>query len=306
MINRRNLFLAGGAAALLAAGCSTDRPATGSVTVGLTYIPNVQFCAFYLGLAEGLFDGVDVEIRHHGEQEDLFGALLRGQEQIVFASSDEAVVAGQDLVTVATAYQQYPVEVLFLGRHDSLADLRGKSLGIPGRFGTSYYAALMALDSAGLTEDEVELQEIGFTQVSAMATAKVDAIIGFTNNELIQLEMMDIDVSSVPVSSPPRLVGQGLITTGDRADDPAVRAVVDGMLAAERRAVEDPGAALAATEEFVPALADPTQREMAEQVLAATTELWRDENGEVSVAVDEEAMRRMESFLSEKGLVNGA
>lgn len=304
MITRRHLFMAGGAAALLASGCGgTEEPGSGTVTVGLTYIPNVQFCAFYLALAEGLFGDVEVEVRHHGEQEDLFGALIRGQEQIVFASADEAVVADQGLVTVATAYQQYPVEVLFLGQHDSLADLRGRTLGIPGRFGTSYYAALVALESAGLTEDDVTLQEIGFTQVSAMATAKVDAIIGFTNNELVQLRMMDVDVSSVPISDPPTLVGAGLITTADRADDPAVRAVVDGMLAAERRAIEDPQGALAATQEFVPALADPTQREMAEAVLAATSQLWLDDAGEVSVDVDADGMRRMEEFLTAQGFV---
>ncbi|NLE98556.1 MAG: ABC transporter substrate-binding protein [Propionibacterium sp.] len=318
MIGRRELFLAGGAATLLAAGCADpDDPAApsptssptagaspnGKVTVGLTYIPNVQFCAFYLGIKEGLFDGVDVEVRHHGEQEDLFGALIRGQEQIVFASADEAVVAGQGLTTVATSYQQYPVEVLFLGEATSLDDLRGKTLGIPGRFGTSYYAALVALDSAGLTEDDVELQDIGFTQVSAMATAKVDAIIGFANNEYVQLQLMDIPVSTVPIADPPVLVGAGLITTQELSQDPATKAVVEGLLAAERRAIEDPQAALVATQEFVPALADPTQMEMAERVLEATSKLWLDDAGEVSVDVDQAAMQRMEAFLTAQGFV---
>lgn len=310
MISRRTLLMLSSLGALAAAGCSTQasspstQPGTGKVTVGLTYIPNVQFCAFYLGLSQGLFEGVDVELRHHGEQEELFGALTRGQEQIVFASSDEAVVAGLGLRTVATSYQQYPAEVLFRGRATSLQDLRGRSLGIPGRFGSSYYAALVALDSAGFTEDDVELVEIGFTQVSAMATAKVDSIIGFTNNELVQLEMEGEEVSAVPVMAEPTLVGPGLITTEELADSAEVRAVAEGMLAAERAAIEDPAAALDATQEFVPALADPSQREMAERVLAATAELWHDDRGEVSVDVDQEAMARMEEFLTEAGLVD--
>lgn len=309
MISRRHLLAAGGLTALVAAGCSpADEPAPSpdpAVTVGLTYIPNVQFCAFYLGLKEGLFEGVDVTIRHHGEQEDLFGALARDQEQLVYASSDEAVVAGQELVTVATSYQRYPVEVLFLGQAGDLSELRGKTLGIPGRFGSSYYAALAAMESAGLTEDDLTLQEIGYTQVSAMATGKVDAIMGFTNNELVQLEMMGVEVSRVPISDEPMLVGPGLITTPDRADEPAVAAVVAGLLAAERRVVEDPAAAIEATKEHVPALADPAQLEMAQRVLEATIELWRDPSGEVSVDVDPAAMRRMEEFLTGAGIVSG-
>lgn len=312
MIRRRTL-LAGGLAGLaglgLAACSKNDAASPGGgdkVTVGLTYIPNVQFCAFYLAKAEGLFDGVDVEIRHHGEQEDLFGALLRGQEQVVFASSDEAVIANQGLVTVATAYQTYPIEVLFTGQANSLQDLRGKSIGIPGRFGSSYYSALVALESAGLTEEEVELKEIGFTQVSAMATNQVDAITGFTNNELVQLNLMGIEISRVPIATEKMMVGPSLITTSALAEDPKVKAVVAGMLEAERRVVADQSAGIAATKEFVPALSDAHQLEMAEQVLAATAKLWLDEQGEVSVDVDQQAMARMTEFLTRAKLVNGS
>ena len=306
MISRRMLL--GGVAAAGLVGCAgggegTD--ASGPITVGLTYIPNVQFCAFYLGVEEGLFGDVDVKIRHHGEQEDLFGALLSDEEQVVFASSDEAVVANKGIVTVATAYQQYPVEVVFREPAESLEDLRGKTLGIPGRFGSSYYAALVALKEAGLTEDDVEIQEIGFTLVSGLATDKVDAITGFANNDVVQLESLGEEVWRVPISKEPMLVGPGLMTTEKLADDPRVKAVVEGMLKAEQRAVEDPEAALAATKKQVPALADEEQLATARKVLEATSELWKDDKGDISVDVDKSAMQRMEKFLDEAGLISG-
>lgn len=306
MISRRMLF--GGIAAAGLTGCTgggdgTD--ASGPITVGLTYIPNVQFCAFYLGVEEGLFGDVDVKIRHHGEQEDLFGALLSDEEQVVFASSDEAVVANKGIVTVATAYQQYPVEIVFREPAESLGDLRGKTLGIPGRFGSSYYAALVALKGAGLTEDDVEILEIGYTLVSGLATGKVDAITGFANNDVVQLESLGEEVWRVPISKEPMLVGPGLMTTEKLADDPRVKAVVEGMLKAEQRAVEDPEAALAATKKQVPALADEEQLATARKVLEATSELWKNDKGDISVDVDKAAMQRMEKFLGEAGLISG-
>ena len=307
-IDRRTLLALSGAA--LVAGCADPDPqGSGSptpegkdaVTVGLTYIPNVQFCAFYLGVEEGLFGDLDVTLRHHGEQESLFEALQLGREDIVFASADEAVIAG-GLATVATAYQQYPAEVMVAGRADGLADLRGRTLGIPGRFGSSYYAALAALNSAGLTEKDVKLVEIGFTTVTALTTGKVDAVVGFTNNELVQSQREGFEVPSLPVSDEATLVGPSLITREDDAKAPWVEQCVQGMLAAERRAVEDPEAALDATAAQVPALAEPGQRANAKRVLQATSALWRGDDGELSVDVDAKAMQRMETFLREAGI----
>lgn len=314
MITNRRTTIALFAAAL-AAGCAPQSPGTTStsagtrtpapdrprVTVGLTYIPNVQFCAFYLGVQEGLFSDVDVTLRHHGEQEGLFEALQLGREDVVFASADEAVVAG-GLATIATAYQQYPAEVMIAGTAAGLGDLRGKRLGIPGRYGSSYYAALAALASAGLTEEDVRLVEIGYTSVAALTTGKVDAVVGFRNNELVQFQQQSFAVTSLPIADEAVLVGPSLITTQARADEEALQRVVEGMRAAEERVIADPEAALRATAQQVPALADAAQRANAEAVLEATTKLWLDPSGAVSVAVDEAAMQRMRTFLQEAGI----
>lgn len=300
-INRRTFIACTSLAAL--AGCSPSRkPAEReAITVGLTFIPNVQFCPFYLGVQERLFDNVDVTLRHHGEQEGLFEALKLGREDIVFASADEAVIAG-DLEVVATAYQRYPAEVMIAGGASSLEDLRGKSLGIPGRFGSSYYAALAALDTAGLTEQDVQLVEIGFTSVAALTTGKVDAIVGFRNNELVQFQHQGMEVTSLPIAPNPVLVGPSLITTKERAKEPWVQAIVDGMLAAEQRIVDDPKAAIDATAKEVPALQEAEQRASAERVLAATAELWKGDADAPHVDVDQAAMQRMEEFLQDAGI----
>ena len=172
MIDRRGFLLGGlaaGAAVGLAACGTSGGEQGGKVTVGLTYIPNVQFSAFYLGVSAGIFErhGLDVTLRHHGQQEDVFGAVLKGEEDVVFASADEAMVAaagGKTLKSFATAYQTYPLEVMGIGEtelpENPLWILDGKRLGIPGHFGSSYYAALVAIHQAGLTEADVTLQDM--------------------------------------------------------------------------------------------------------------------------------------------------
>lgn len=320
MIARRHLLL-GGLAAGVALGlgaCTGAAPAPSApgatkVTVGLTYIPNVQFSPFYVGVELGLFEGLDVTLRHHGEQEDVFGAVLKGEEDVVFASADEAMVAaagGKTLKSFATAYQTYPLEVMGIGEtelpENPLWILDGKRLGIPGHFGSSYYAALVAIHQAGLTEADVTLQDIGYTQLSALASDNVDYIMGFRNNELVQLQAQGKPVTSVAVvdEAEPQLVGPSLITAGGPSED-VLRAIAEGMRKAEEAIIADPEIALDATAKQVPALADPTQRESAAAVLKATSELWL-VDGKVSVAVDQAAFGRMGEFLASVGIIDAA
>ncbi len=318
MIARRSLLagslLAGVAAGL--AGCSKPA-ASGQVTVGLTYIPNVQFSAFYLGVERGIFadHGVDVKLRHHGEQEDVFGALLRGDEDVVFASADEAMVAaagGNDLRTFATSYQTYPINVLGLDGTvtlppNALEMLAGKRLGIPGHFGSSYYAALCAIHQAGLGEGDVTLVDIGYTALSALETGKVDLIVGFRNNELVQLEARGKTPLAIPVTDPqrPDLVGPSLIARGEAVPKDTLKAISAAMADAQQAVIDDPDAALDATAKQVPALADPTQRASAGKVLEATTKMWL-RDGKVDVRVDTAAFGRMGEFLTAAGVIEKA
>ena len=98
---KKSLMLALLVFTLLASACApapTAEPTPAELTpirLPVGYIPNVQFSAFYLGVAQGIFakHGLDVTLRHHGQQEDVFGAVLAREEHVVFASADEAMVA---------------------------------------------------------------------------------------------------------------------------------------------------------------------------------------------------------------------
>lgn len=61
------------------------------LTLGLTYVPDIQFAPVYVAHHFGWFDeeGVSVTPRHHGAQEKLLGALQTGDEDVVFAGGGE-------------------------------------------------------------------------------------------------------------------------------------------------------------------------------------------------------------------------
>lgn len=306
MISRRALFAAAGATAL-----SACAPKANGMVLGLTYIPNVQFSPFYLADRDGLFRdaGLEVTLRHHGVQEDLFGALVSGQETVLFASSDEAMVAasqGRDLVSFATGYQHYPSRILARDA-TSVRDLAGKRIGLPGRFGSSYYSVLCALHQSGLSEDDVELVDIGYTQVTALSSNQVDAVVGLINNEAVQLELMGEQFTALEVTdaASPSLVGPGLVTQRDRLTEEQMRALKETMAEAERRIAANPSLAMEATVTHVPTLRDPEQAAVAEKVLEATIKLWH-QGDAVSTDVDSAAFTRMADFLEAAGVVQSA
>lgn len=207
-------------------GCATTTSPSSTTalptpTIGLTYIPNVQFSPFYVAKTDGEFTkaGVNPTLRHHGTSEGLFTALVAGTEQFVLAGGDELMQArsqGMDLVAVSSYYRSYPVEVI-VGKSStiaSLADLKGRTIGLPGKYGESWFGLLVALRTAGLSESDVTIKEIGYTQTAALSTGKVDAVIGFSNNDAVQFELAGFATRSLAIASGTvPLVPASLITT---------------------------------------------------------------------------------------------
>ena len=309
--------------ALVLTGCAQTQPSPEprpspetrhDTTVGLTYIPNVQFAPFYVAEAEGLFTerGVTATLRHHGAQEGLFTALVAGQEQYVIAAGDELVQArsqGMDLVAIAQYYQRYPVVIIVpdASAVHSAADLRGLRVGVPGRYGASWFGLQAALADTGLTESDIEVVEIGYTAQAALTTDTVDAVIGFSNNDSVQFALAGVPTRDVPLTADGEvpLVSVVLITTRTHLDANAAEAsaVAGAMVAGLDRTVKDPEAALAISATQIPGLDEATAKDAARATLLATIPLWKTADGQVSGELDPAAWTAMTDFMLAKGLI---
>ncbi|RCK68468.1 ABC transporter substrate-binding protein [Desertihabitans brevis] len=319
-LTRRTLLAAAGgllgATGLAACGADeaaparpTPTPGSPQLTLGFSYIPDIQFAPFYAAHALGFYAeaGLDVTLRHHGGSESLFGALEAGEEDLLVASGDEllqAVSAGSSLLTVATVYQQYPVALIVREESDiaTPADLRGRTIGTPGPYGGNWFALLAILESAGLTTDDLTVEYIGFTQQAALTTDAVEGVMGYLNNEAVRLEASGIPVRTLTLPEDAALASIGLNTTTALAErDPeTLRAFVAASLQGIRAVVDDPEAAVELSGAYIPGMTGAA-RDDARATLEATIPLFGDASGRV----DLERWQAMAQFMAGADLLEG-
>src|SRR5687768_5774455 len=129
------ILLAVLALAPLLAACGDDEGSgdLDEITIGLTFVPNIQFAPFYVAIEQGYYEnaGLKVTLNHHAAGADQYGALVSGQEDMMMAAGDEAMqVRAQDIdiVYVAEVFRKYPVALIVPAGSDiaSVKDLAGK------------------------------------------------------------------------------------------------------------------------------------------------------------------------------------
>ena len=127
-----------------------------------------------------------------------------------------AVSQGIPVRYLATIYGTYP-SIVFAKASEGIktaADLKGKKIGIPGKYGSSWIMLQALLESAGLTPDDVTIVEYpDFGQGIAVQQGAVDAATGFANNEPVQLELSGSPAAVLHVDDVVALPGPGLTSS---------------------------------------------------------------------------------------------
>jgi NitT/TauT family transport system substrate-binding protein len=211
-----------------------------------------------------------------------------------------------DVVSIATLYETYPVVLIVPEDSDiaTPADLAGRTVGIPGPFGETYFGLLAMLDGAGLSESDLTIEHIGYTQQSALTSGHVDAVMGFVNNDVPQFRAGGLPVRSVPIGDVP-LVGISLGTTDELTD--AEADALTGVVTAVGRAVADivadPQVAVEASGEHIPGAMTPDQEEAALQTVEATVELYG-QTGDGWGTQDDATWSAMADFMLDTGLIS--
>ena len=268
-----------------AVGTSSPSPfsaARQALTVGLGYIPSVQFAPFYLADQAGYYRdaGLDVTFQNKIDP-DLVTLVGQGAIDVGLADGTSlipAVSQGIPVRYIATVYRDFP-SIVFAKTASGIAtaaDLKGKKIGIPGRYGSSWIMLQALLGSANLTPDDVQIVEYpDFGQGAAVQQGAVDAATGFANNEPVQLELAGFPTTVLHVDAIVPLPGPGLIsgTATIGSKQAAIAAFVAATLKAMAEIAADPDKGLDAAIVAVPDLASGRATQKA--ILEATIAAWK-------------------------------
>ncbi len=287
---------------LFLAGCGRK-----PLTLAMGYRPDVQFAPLYVSTAKGYFRqaGLDVSFQHMDENQ---AAALVGAGELSFAvvSGEQVLLAraqGLPIVYVAAWYQQYPVSVIAKREQGILspADLKGKSIGLPGLYGANYIGLRALLHAGRLSEADVHLESVGYTQAEAIATDRVQAAVVYIANEPLKLRAEGYDLTELRVADYVQLTGNGLITSEQViAENPAlVRRMVEAFLKGLEYTIAHPDEAYEIAKGYVENLAQADES-LQKQVLATSITLWRADTLGYS---EPQAWENMQNVLLEMGLL---
>ncbi len=278
-----------------------------SVKLPVGYVPNVQFAPLYAAIEKGFFRdaGLDVSLDYSMENDN---SVLCATDTVQFAvvSGEQVLLArAQELpiVYVLAWYQQYPVGIAAKASSgiQSLTDLKGKKVGLPGLYGASYIGAIALLDSAGMKESDVILDSIGYNQVEVLMADKDDAVVIYTTNEPVQLEKLGQKITLFKVSDAVDLVANGLITNEKTLKEKPelVKAMVGAVLKGLEYTTDNPEEAFEISKKYVENLAEGDQ-DAQMQVLLNSIALWQAERMGYS---NPQAWENMQRILLEMGLL---
>jgi NitT/TauT family transport system substrate-binding protein len=212
------------------------------IAIGVGYIPSVQFATLYVAIEKGFFaeEGIDASLEY-GFENDYLKLVGVGERQFMIGSGDQVIIGrAQELPVryVMNWYTRYPV-VVFAKESAGItepSDLAGKRIGLPGPFGATYVAFRGILEAAGLTEADVQMESIGFTQAAAVSEETIDAAVDYAVSGPVVLQAAGESITTIGLDDYLSMPSNGLVTNeATLAESPEL---VRGMVRAALRGVE--------------------------------------------------------------------
>ena len=265
--------------AFMLVACGGEEPSeTTQINLPMGYIPDPQYAPFYVAVDKGYYaeEGLDVTFDYSFETDGvaLVGA---GERPFAIVGGDQVILARAQslpIVYVMEWFQKYPIAVVSktTAGIETPQDLAGRNVGLPGFFGASYVGYAGLLDAVGLTQADVDGNDIGFNQVESLIADQSEAVVGYGNNEPLQLQSRGEDINVIYVADYIDLVANGIITNEKLlADNPAL---VERFVRATLRGLADtlanPDEAYEISKKFVEGLDDSRLN-----VLQASLPMWQ-------------------------------
>ena len=289
---------------LMLAGCANPASPT-QVKLPMGYIPNIQFAPFYVAMEKGYFKevGIDLEFDYAYETD---GIALVGAGKVPFslASGEQVLLAraqGLPITTIYSWYKGYPITLITTDPTiKTPADLKGKTIGLPGLYGANYVGLRALLSVAGLTESDVTLDSIGYSQIESIVSGKEQNVVCYSNNEPIVLTEQGIAFSTLDVSDYLNLASNGIVTNEAMIKEhpEVVKAFLTAFSKGIKDTIQDPEAAYAMSKKYIEGL-NEADKQIQMKILQASIASW---NSDMMGASDQASWQNMQKVLMDMQL----
>jgi NitT/TauT family transport system substrate-binding protein len=231
----------------------------------LSFIHNVQFSPIYVAVEKGYAadEGFNI-IFEIGDEPNGVELIALGEIPYGMISGEQVILARANQRPIVYTYEwfnEYPVGIAIPSTTDAdtVQDLAGRRVGIPGRFGASYAGLIALLSANGMTESDIQLEPIGFNAADVVCLGGVEATVVYINNEPLQIRQR------AEAGDCGDIIGVSVIPVADAAN-----MVSNGIVAAERSISENPDQVAAMMRAFDSGLRDVINNPAEAYLLSAT------------------------------------
>ena len=200
------------------------------------------YAPLYLAQENGYFaeEGLNVEF-YYAAAADIVKNVAAGNVEFGFPNADAVVAAKAQGIPVKVAHTTYQegLGAIIFGSDSGIstpADLKGKKVAVTSLGSANYFQLQAAMESAGLTIDDVQVEIVGTGAIlTALTEGQVDAIV-FSKLRTIELNNSGYAASEITCDQFLPSFGNVLVA-GDKlvAEDPET---VDGFCRALNKAIE--------------------------------------------------------------------
>lgn len=187
---------------LVLASCNTESETNNteqgeeleSLSIMLDWYPNAVHSALYVAQEKGFFEeeGLDVNIEMPADTNDPLKLAATGKVDLAISYQNQTVLAraeGIPVVSVA-AYVRHSLDSIMMKKAvgiESPKDLEGKTVGYPSTIISEQVVKSMTEQDGGDFK-KVTMTDVSWDLIPAIATDKVDAIVGgYINHEYVLL-----------------------------------------------------------------------------------------------------------------------
>jgi NitT/TauT family transport system substrate-binding protein len=278
------------------------------LTIGLPYVPNVQFAPIYVAQDRGYFARQGLEpTLEYGDEANLLRLAATRKIAATVASGEQVILARAQQIPVTyvmTWYQRFPGAVFSLDPAiRAPSDLVGRKVGLPAVQGASYTGWQALLAANDIDPKSIRTETIGYRQLDAVLQGQVEAAVGYATNEPVQLRQMGKAPTVIEIADSMNLASNGLVVAQSLIDESPeiVQALVTAMLAGLGDTLADPDRAFDVAVAAVPEAGAAEARATQRQVLEESLRFW---TAPKLGAIDPALWSASQDFLVQIGLVD--